>query len=415
MSPTLEIMIGDVRAKLLELKARGQKVKMVVTSPPYWGLRDYGTEPQIWGGHPNCSHPRLVLAGSIHRGGPQGKTGALITRDRTAADAVKDRRCGEFCLDCGAWRGELGLEPTPQLWVEHIVEVFALVWEVLEDDGTLWVNFGDCYTDGGRGKDTGSTLEGSRDNQKEARKATTRTMFKGLGPKNLVGQPWRAAFALQDWGWTLRQDIIWAKPSPMPESVRDRFTKAHEYLFLFSKQPRYYFDQEAIKEPVTGGAHARGNGVNPKAMKPVAGHDHGPGAHDHLDFAKPKKLNGRAERGLSHAGKFGHEAGWRNKQNESFSGAVNGLVDKRNKRSVWWITSEPYPEAHYATFPTALVRTPILAGSRPGDTVLDIFGGSGTVGEVGNEYGRNVILIDLNPANEALMRDRCSQTPGLPL
>ena len=414
MIPSCEIMIGDVRAKLRELIAAKRKVKMIVTSPPYWGLRDYGTEPQVWGGIPTCSH-HFVPAGFIHRGGPQGKTGALITRDRTAANAVKDRRCGDSCLTCGAWRGELGLEPTPALWVQHIVEVFALAWEVLEDDGTLWVNFGDCYTDGGRGASTGSTLQGGRHNQEESRKAVSRATFKGLPPKNLIGQPWRAAFALQDFGWILRQDIIWAKPSPMPESCTDRFTKAHEYLFLLSKKPRYYFNQEAIKEPVTGGAHARGNGVNPKAMKPVSGHDHGPGGHDTLEFARSKKDQARADQGLVDGTKFGRFPGWRNKQNESFSGSVNQLVEKRNKRSVWWIPSEPYPEAHYATFPTGLVRPCILAGSRPGDTVLDIFGGSGTVGEVSLEYGRNCILIDLDPKNESLMRDRINVTAGLPL
>lgn len=410
--PTLDIRIGDVRDQLREMAP--ESVQCVITSPPYWGLRDYGTEPQVWGGNPICEHTWAANK-RAHRGGPQGATGALITRDTTARDAVKDRSCGANCSKCGAWLGELGLEPSPDLWVEHLVEVFREIRRVLRKDGTVWLNLGDCYTDGGRGNDSGSTLQGSRDNQTESRKVAHRTQFKGLGPKQLVGQPWRVAFALQADGWTLRQDIIWAKPAPMPESIPDRFTKAHEYLFLLSKARRYYFNQDAVREPATGGAHSRGKGVNPKASPRVAGWQDGPGSHSAVDHARPKKEAGRDEQDLKTGPKFGRETGWRTKQNASFSAAVTELVPTRNKRSVWWIPSEPYPEAHYATFPTGLVRPCVLAGTKPGDVILDPFGGSGTVAEVALEYGRNAILIDLNPANESLMRDRCQNTPGLPL
>jgi site-specific DNA-methyltransferase (cytosine-N4-specific) len=241
--------------------------------------------------------------------------------------------------------------------------------------------------------------------------------------------PWRVAFALQADGWYLRQDIIWAKPCPMPESVRDRCTKAHEYIFLLTKRPDYYYDADAIKEPVTGGSHPRGNGVNPKAAgtgvgwgyaddekprtKYPSGWDDSLGtSHKAIDYARAEKDQGRAEQGLRDSTKLGRGAGWRNKQNESFSGAVNRLVDTRNKRSVWTIPPEPYPDAHYATFPSGLVRPCILAGSRPGDLILDPFGGSGTVGAVAIEYGRNAILIDVNPANERLMLDRMAAHAG---
>ena len=414
MIPHLEIMIGDVREMLRELIARKVKVRTVVTSPPYWGLRDYGTEPQIWGGDLFHVH-EWVSAGKRHRGGPQGTTGARATRDTTAH--VQNWRCGEECTICGAWKGQLGLEPNPAMWVEHIVEIFRLVREVLAEDGTVWVNFGDCYVDRGRGPDLKSTLQGSRSNQTESRKVSHRAGFKGLASKNMIGQPWRAAFALQDDGWILRQDIIWHKPAPMPESCKDRFTKAHEYVFLLAKKKRYFFDRGAIQEPVSGTAHARGKGVNPKArtMPVVAGWANGNGTHSPVDHARPLKERGREEQGLATATKFGHGKGWRNKQNESFSGSVNELVPTRNRRDVLTVPPEPYKRAHYATFPSGLVRPFILAGSAPGDTTLDIFGGSGTVGQVSLEYGRNCILIDLDPRNQELMLERCNITPGLAL
>lgn len=449
-TPKLEILIGDVREQLSALKAAGRKVQMVMTSPPYWGLRCYDTKPQVWGGTPDCPHFLEDLP-SLHRGGPQGPTGDRATRDTSARDVIGDFKPGRTCRLCGAWIGELGLEPTPMLWVEHIVEVFDLVWDVLADNGTLWVNFGDSYAQGGRGSDTGSTLGHTRRNQQQSRRANVRTRYKELGEKQLIGQPWLAAFALQQAGWVLRQDIIWAKPAPMPESIRDRFTKSHEYLFLFAKNKKYYFNQEAIREPVSGGAHARGPGnkknsyttlyeetqdpkhrtkaglvafaererakragVNPKADIPD-GWATGLGKHTAIAHSTGDKTVGRKEQDLKDADGFGHGPGWRNKQNASFSAAVTNLVPTRNKRSVWWVPSEPYAGAHYATFPTGLVRPCVLAGSAPGDVVLDIFGGSGTVGEVALEYGRNAVLIDLDPRNEKLMRERCKETPGLAL
>jgi DNA modification methylase len=403
----VKILIGDVRAKLREIQ--DNSVQCVVTSPPYWGLRDYGTPPQVWGGSADCVHS-WGESGTRHRGGPPGKSDVMEGRDQSARAATGDIATGCFCQHCGAWRGELGLEPTPELFVEHIVEVFREVKRVLKKDGTCWVNMGDCYASGaagttgrgprrpdtnGRGEEQITTkgYRGGRGDStgkhgyREDHAQPNRAPIPGLKPKDLVGQPWRVAFALQADGWWLRQDIIWAKPNPMPESVHDRCTKSHEYLFLLSKSAKYYFNAAAIKEPVTGGAKPRGKGTNPKSLTMPAGWAVGPGSHSAVDHNKGPRSP-------------------RPKQNASFSAAVSQLVDLRNKRSVWFIPTEPYPEAHYATFPSSLVRPCVLAGSKPGDTVLDPFGGSGTTAAVAHALGRAAMLIDLNPANESLMRAR---------
>jgi site-specific DNA-methyltransferase (cytosine-N4-specific) len=300
--------------------------------------------------------------------------------------------------------------------VRHQVEVFREIWRVLKDDGTVWMNFGDSYVGswGAQSRDysgIGVSATSARQVQAAQRKrsGTGTVRERGLKPKDLVGMPWRVAFALQADGWYLRQDIIWAKPCPMPESVRDRCTKAHEYIFLLTKRAEYYYDADAIKEPVTGGSHPRGNGVNPKAAGTGVGWGY---ADDEKPRTKyPSGWDGTL--GTSHkAIDHNRPNAPRSKQNASFSGAVTGLVDTRNKRSVWTIPPEPYPDAHYATFPSGLVRPCILAGTRPGDLVLDPFGGSGTVGAVALEYGRNAILIDINPTNERLMRARMAEHTG---
>ncbi len=208
----------------------------------------------------------------------------------------------------------------------------------------------------------------------------------GLKPKDLCGMPWRVAFALQADGWYLRSDIIWHKPNPMPESVRDRPTKAHEYLFLLSKSERYYYDADAIKEPTTGSAHHRGQGVNPKAEKWPNAWSAESGRHDGVG-------NGR----------------FRPKQNESFSAAVVRTVERRNKRTVWSLATKPYPGAHFATFPPKLVEPCILAGCPVGGVVLDPCAGSGTTLLVAKEHGRNSVGIELNPDYVKMARVRLGQ------
>lgn len=282
MIPTCKILIGDIREKLRELP--DNSVQCVITSPPYWGLRDYG-----------CS-------------------------------------------------GQIGLEETLAEFIDNITECFREVRRVLAEDGTCWVNMGDSYAGSWgaqsrpNGNDIGCTLQGgsmlSARQIKEGPKRTGTCSIKrtGLKPKDLIGQPWRLAFALQEDGWYLRQDIIWSKPNPMPESVTDRCTKAHEYIFLLTKSEQYFYDQQAIREKVSGTANARGNGVNPKA--------HGANSRMQVD------------RDPDHQ----RESNIRSKQNRSFSAAVSGLVDERNKRSVWTVATEAYPGSHYATFPRDLIR-----------------------------------------------------------
>jgi site-specific DNA-methyltransferase (cytosine-N4-specific) len=371
---------GDCRATMRELAAQGVRVQTCVTSPPYWGLRDYGVEWQI------------------------------------------------------------GLEATVDEWVAVMVEVFRCVRDLLRDDGTLWLNLGDSYAGScgaqsrehaGKHASNVSALSSNQVIAAQRRKSGTGSIpvGSGLKPKDLIGQPWLLAFALRADGWYLRQDIIWAKPNPMPESVRDRCTKAHEYLFLMSKSERYYFDAKAISEPVNGGAHARlpGNGY-----KTPDGWDTRTGQGGHGSFhaegrekgaVKPPQGVGRREGppgNPAEGARMGRGAGWRErklaetgsgtKNNGSFDEAMAVMPERRNKRSVWTVASEPYSGAHFATFPTALIEPCILAGSRPGDVVLDPFMGSGTTAQVAQRLGRKWIGCELNREYESLQKERTAQS-----
>lgn len=410
------VIQGDVRQKLKELPEAS--VHCVVTSPPYWGLRAYGTEPQVWGGVEGCEH---IWGDEQFRGGPagaQGRTSQMVGRStyEDGENRPRGKSEGCWCQLCGAWRGEFGLEPTPDLYVQHAVEVFREVRRVLRDDGVLFLNIGDSYcSDAGKDREP-TTLPGGRVPSGWTNRAQPRRVHAirhgkdcdpkrgaaaagqpidvccapGLKPKDLVMMPARVAIALQADGWYLRSDIIWSKPNPMPESVTDRPTKAHEYIFLLAKSEKYYFDAEAIKEPVTGTAHARGDGVNPKAQKWPNAWSAESGRHDGVG-------NGR----------------YRPKQNASFSAAVAGLVESRNKRSVWTVPTQPFPEAHFATFPEALVEPCILAGSPRGGIVLDPFAGSGTVGVVALRHGREFIGIELNPKYARMAKRRIFRSASL--
>jgi site-specific DNA-methyltransferase (cytosine-N4-specific) len=346
---------GDCRDLMRGMIADGVKVQTIITSPPYWGLRDYGVA------------------------------------------------------------GQIGMEPTLREFIDTLVDVFELCRELLADDGTAWINMGDAYAGSwgaqgrpqGKGEMTGRSVTSARQIGAHPRFQTCtgiRGKEEGLKNKDLMGQPWRLAFALQDSGWYLRQDIIWHKPNPMPESVRDRCTKAHEYLFLLSKSEKYYYDFEAMQEPVSGNAHARGAGVNPKAKNP-SGWDMGPGGH--------RELAGRySGTGVGFGRGYDKVAKPRVKQNASFSAAVKDLVTTRNRRSVWTIPTQPFDGAHFATFPEALVEPCVLAGCPGGGIVFDPFFGSGTTGQVARRFGRHFIACELNPAYEPLQRERLRQ-PGL--
>jgi len=273
------ILIGDAKDKLKELGT--ESIQSVITSPPYWGLRDYGNDAQI------------------------------------------------------------GLEKTPDEYINNMSEVFNEVFRVLKKDGTVWLNVGDSYS-------------------------SIRDTKIGLKNKDLVGIPWMLAFALRMNGWYLRQDIIWAKPNPMPESVRDRCTKSHEYIFMLTKSEKYYYDHNAIREPRTS-----------------SGSNHQFGGKKYNDPDNP------------------------------IYGSIQSIYEsdgKRNKRDVWNITTQPFKDAHFAVMPEALVEPCILAGSKVDDLILDPFAGSGTVGVVAKKHNRKFIGIELNPDYAKIANDRINET-----
>ena len=348
------IICGDALTELRKLP--DESVNCCVTSPPYWGLRDYGTAK--WdGGDPDCDHK----AGRFERGG-------LSSKQASNTGSCGDEATG-ICPKCGASRidSQLGLERTPEEYVAKMVEVFREVRRVLRTDGTLWLNLGDSYA-GGADKTTGRADHGTScptthlaGNSKGAINPGPRTTIQtetGLKPKDLVGIPWRVAFALQADGWYLRSDIIWAKPNPMPESVRDRCTKAHEYIFMLTKSARYWYDAEAIKEPNTPGTIHRLKSGGP--VMPIG--------------SGPKQ----SQLGNNHGG-------------PEFI-ITSGLA---NRRSVWTITTKPYAEAHFATFPPEIPELCIKAGCPKDGVVLDPFFGAGTTGLVAMRLGRDFIGIEL--------------------
>ena len=279
-----------------------------------------------------------------------------------------------------------------QCYVCQMVDVFREVRRVLRSDATLWLNIGDSYygstqTGGTNSKEGSAKRVGRMFGAGARRGAQSDTDGASLKPKDLVGIPWMLAFALRADGWYLRQDIIWAKPNPMPESVRDRCTKAHEYLFLLSKSERYYYDSDAIKEGVSPNTHSRGGRDVPASWntRNFDNHAYAPGertaANNPLKRSGNKERKPATERGAPHDG---------------VDGSVPWEGDSRNKRSVWNIATAPYAEAHFATFPPALVEPCILAGCPEGGTVLDPFIGSGTTALVARRLGRKAIGIDLN-------------------
>jgi site-specific DNA-methyltransferase (cytosine-N4-specific) len=363
-----------------------------VTSPPYWGLRDYGTAN--WdGGDAACDHRQQLGGESVRSAKQNTSAGSQAIGYRTV--------CGK----CGARRvdQQLGLEATPEQYVERMVEVFREVRRVLADDGTLWLNIGDSYVASagqslrGGPPSASSTLEGNGHRGggpklHALRGVSSRRATGALKPKDLVGIPWMLAFALRADGWYLRSDIVWHKPNPMPESVRDRPTKAHEYLFLLSKRPAYYYDAEAIKEP-RASAHDAG----------VAGWAAGPGDHSAVGHNR-EKGDARTFRGGQYVSGNKFENSHATARDSHGNGAP--LSPNRNRRSVWTIATQPYPEAHFATFPPALVEPCVLAGSRPGDTVLDPFAGAGTTGLAARRLGRDFVGIELSPEYAELARRR---------
>lgn len=353
-----KIEFGDCRETMRRWASEGIKAQTCVTSPPYYGLRDYGTGKWI-GGDENCSHKR-----------DSKYSDKTITGHANIDLTVGDAIYKSVCPKCGAVREDkqLGLEETPEEYIKSMVEVFRCVWDVLEDDGTLWVNIGDSYYNyrPGQGQRQGKQSISSQ-KFSEVEVCHKRGMkLDGLKEKDLIGIPWMLAFALRADGWYLRQDIIWHKPNPMPESVQDRCTKAHEYVFLMSKSPKYYYDHESIKEM----ASTKSEGIR------FGGNKYG-------DNDDPKYA--------------------------TKSGNVSKEYEKANKRSVWTVPVKPYAGAHFAVFPTDLIEPCILAGAPVGGIVLDPFMGSGTTAQVAQDLGRKYLGCELNPAYQPLQKKRLAQ------
>jgi DNA modification methylase len=329
-----KVFFGDCRATMKRLIAEGVKVQTCVTSPPYWGLRDYGHA------------------------------------------------------------GQIGLEPTPEEYKVSMVEVFSLVRDLLSEDGTLWLNLGDSYASAWACDRRNVVGAGSLENGK--RDARPNRLVGGLKEKDLVGIPWMVAFALRNDGWYLRSDIIWNKPNPMPESVTDRPTKSHEYLFLMSKNERYYYDSAAIAEPVTGSTVERMSQPN---IENQEGSDRVPG-----------KTNGNMKAVLKKSGNKERKMGMeRGSPNDHLGGSIPWEGTTRNKRTVWSVTTVPFSGSHFATFPPKLIEPCIMAGSRPGDIVLDPFFGSGTTGQVAEQLGRQWIGCEIQTDYEPLQKQRTAQ------
>lgn len=354
MSQTHQILVGDCIEMMRTLPDKS--VHTCVTSPPYFALRDYGVD------------------------------------------------------------GQIGLEASPREFIDRLVLVFREVHRVLRDDGTLWVNMGDSYA--GTGK-SGGGAQGERWDECGADTTAPRggkwsPAPRGWKQKDLMGMPWRLAFALQDDGWYLRQDIIWHKPNPMPESTRDRCTKAHEYLFLLSKSRRYHYDSDAIREPASYGPTPSGvgfgHGTDAKArdrgrISVPKGWDTSTGEGGHGSYHKEGAARGSKRNSFARETKYSDGEHGQKAQHRPGRGDVD-YGETRNKRSVWTVATHGFKGAHFATFPPDLIRPCILAGAPRDGLVLDPFGGAGTTALVAMQEGRRSVLCELNPEYAALARAR---------
>lgn len=371
MIDTRKIYQGDCLEILKQLP--DESIDCCVTSPPYYGLRDYGTGTWV-GGDPNCPHFRTSHVGH-----------STITGHKNILEmhGVADSIYKTVCPHCGAIRvdKQIGLEETPEEYIKKLTEVFHEVKRVLKDDGTLWVNIGDTYNSNSYHKDEKSSGYGKQGtNRGVYENVVERPTAKNCKPKDLIGIPWMLAFSLRTDGWYLRQDIIWSKTNPMPEPVQDRCTKSHEYIFLLSKSSHYYYDAESISEPIADATIKR-------LAQDVENQD---GSYT------PSKGNGNMKAVFPRFGgsKYGENE---DKHFAIYSGKEWKPTGKRNKRDVWQISVQPTREAHFATFPEKLVEPCILAGCREDGVVLDPFFGSGTTGRVAERLNRRWIGIELNP------------------
>lgn len=350
-----KILEGNCLTKLKEIP--DNSIQMCVTSPPYFNLRDYGTGH--WeGGDPNCEHKGKLIASNHNFNYADGRGSNGEIRSNVC------EKCGAIKVD-----EQIGLEETPEQFIDKLVQVFHEVKRVLKEDGTLWINIGDsyCNSNGFERSDSEWKRKGRADAKANDRNLTS-LHNAGLKTKDLIGIPWMLAFALRADGWYLRQDIIWHKTNPMPASVEDRCTSSHEYIFLLSKSPKYYFNYEAIMEDST---------------KDVT---------SEFYFGGNKYVEN--DNGICDA------------SHRTYSGNAYVSNGRRRKRDVWQIPVSSSRDSHFATYPKKLIEPCILAGSREGDTVLDPFNGSGTTGIVAMQWGRKYIGCELNPEYIAITESR---------
>ena len=402
---TVRILTGECRERLRALPEGS--AHCVVTSPPYYSLRDYRVPPSVWGGDAACDHAWGEWT-EVHDEREATLAGKSRTTDRCYGAPSRrfngnhqKHAAGAFCQGCGAWLGCLGLEPSPDLYVEHLVEVFREVRRVLAHDGTVWLNLGDSHAGSWGNYGAREGRQRSRATKRYRRRAYEEdggwnglppaATASGLKPKDLIMVPSRAALALQADGWWVRSRIIWAKGAsfgpwsgnPMPESVRDRPTMAYEEVLLLAKSGRYFYGRAAASEPCTSGPS------DLKKMREAKERIDG----KHKDLFDPlSKANAASRIGRKRA---------------------VGNPERRNLRNVWTISTQPFPEAHFATMAPGLAEVCIRAGCPEGGTVLDPFAGAGTTGLVASRLGRDAVLIELSPDYAEIARQRLERDGGI--
>lgn len=379
--PVNQILVGHAAQELARMPS--EWASCCVTSPPYWGLRDYGLPPVVFGGLRDCEH----VWQEIRKPAANGQRDAMVGVTKNFHSATRRVTTSTSCGNCGAWRGQLGLEPTPALYVEHLVEIMREVRRALRPDGTLWLNLGDCYATGaGSARTPGGDLFGKSNRVVNAGSypvsQPNRMPIEGLKSKDLVGVPWRVAFALQADGWFLRSDIVWQKPNALPESVKDRPTRSHEYIFLLSKSEHYYYDHRAVMEPQSENERTR-------RLR-----ERGKGLVTKYRLQRDKYRIGQIEPGKTSCLRS---------VEARYKLAALGL---RNRRTVWSVTTKRFGGAHFATFPEGIPDPCIQAGSAAGGIVLDPFAGAGTVAAVALKRGRQFVGIELNQEYAEMARKR---------
>ncbi len=372
-----KILHGHVLDRISEIA--NESIYLTVTSPPYYALRDYGTGGEIWGGQHDCEHEFGENIITQQRGAKSGPTAKVGNQINEVCDTHVNN--GGFCRKCGAWRGELGLEPTPELFIDHLMQIFDEVKRVLKPDGSCWVNIGDSF--GGSGKGADGICGKEVCDMSEIPQTTGK-------PKSLIGIPEMFVLAMKKHGWIRRNTIIWYKKSAMPSSAKDRFTVDFEYFYFFTKQPKYYFEQqfEPFEDQV---AQNLISGPTSKTR----------GSRENNSKYKNTNYGGDGSSFQGHSGYHNSE------------GDLMINPEGRNMRTVWEINPQAFPDAHFAVFPEKLVETPIKACCPEDEIVLDPFMGSGTTAIVAIKQGRKYIGIEANPEYVQMAEKRIKQNRSL--